>query len=55
MDIEELEYLLDRVDVHIENQIKEKRVKVNYEKILHNRTNNDSTSSLVHIVKHKAK
>ena len=55
MDIEELEYLLDRVDVHIENQIKEKRIKVNYEKILYNRTNNDSTSNLVHIVKHKAK
>ena len=55
MDIEELEYLLDKVDVHIENQIKEKRIKVNYEKILHNRTNNGSTGSLVHIIKHKAK
>ena len=55
MDIEEIEYLLDKVDVHIENQIKEKRVKVNYEKILHNRTNNGSTSNLVHIIKHKAK
>ena len=55
MDIEEMEYLLDKVDVHIENQIKEKRIKVNYEKILHNRTNNDSASSMVRFIKHKAK
>ena len=55
MDIEEMEYLLDKVDVHIENQIKEKRIKVNYEKILHNRTNNGSTSNMVRFIKHKAK
>ena len=55
LDVEEMEYLLDKVDVHIENQIKEKRIKVNYEKILHNRTNNGSTNNLVRFVKYKAK
>ena len=55
VNVDEIEYLLDKVDVHIENQIKEKRIKVNYEKILHDRTNNGSTGSLVHIIKHKAK
>tara|TARA_R110001583_G_scaffold40747_4_gene129986 strand:- start:8149 stop:8352 length:204 start_codon:yes stop_codon:yes gene_type:complete len=55
LDVEEMEYLLDKVDVHIQNQIKEKRIKVNYEKILHNRTNNGSTSNMVRFIKRKTK
>ena len=52
MDLEEYEYLEDRVDVFIENSIKETRLmsKINYgKKILSKRNDNNSINSVVYI------
>ena len=53
----DLEYIEDRIDVFIENNIKERkyRRKINYEEILHNGIVCDKSSIMVYITKHKAK
>jgi len=53
----DLEYIEDKIDVFIENNIKEKRYrrKINYEEILLNGVVHDNHDNLVHINEHKTK
>ena len=53
----DLEYIEEKIDIFIENNIKEKRYrsKINYEKILRSRNVHDNNGSLVHINEHKVK
>ena len=58
MDLEEYEWLEDRIDVFIESNIKENRLrsKINYgKKILRKRSDNDISNDMVHLIKYKAK
>ena len=58
MDIEEMDYLKDKISVFIENNIKENKLrsKINYgKKILCKRSNNDVSNDVVYFTKYKAK
>ena len=58
MDLEEYEWLEDRIDVFIESNIKENRLrsKINYgKKILRKRSDNDISNDMVHLIKYKVK
>ena len=58
MDMEEMDYLEDKIGVFIENSIKENKLrsKINYgKKILRKRSDVNVSNDVVYLVKYKAK